>query len=212
MIYNDLKKIFLSIIQEEVKEEMQDKQEEEKDINTIQDFVKNYSVEKYIKDFSISFGYSKLGLEEEELEKISDIDLQSIDGIETEEKFQINNSNVMTILKYIKRRMINKMREKVYDQNNRVIILPFIIRISWKYAGIDYSLSANYSNRKLIINDYSINNSTQQVSKINRFISRRSVIKNSPFRLLGSILVYNDWIYDWDMKEMEEDLLDRKLK
>ena len=112
---------------------------------------------------------------------------------------------------YIKQRMINKMREKTLDQNNKSIKLPFIIRISWKYAGINYSLNANYSNKKLIINDYIINNSTQQVPKVNRFISKRSVIKNSPFRLLGSILVYNDWISDWDMEEMEKDLPNRKI-
>lgn len=211
MIHDDLKKIFLSIIEEQV-EENQDKKEEENDVNTIQDFVKNYSIEKYIKEFSISFGYSKLGLEEEELEKISDIDLQNIEGIETEERFQINNSNVMIILKYIKQRMIVQMRKKVYDQDNKILILPFIIRVSWKYAGINYSLNANYSNKRLIIVDYTINNSPQQVSKINRFISRRSVIKNSPFRLLGSILVYNDWIFNWDMQALEEDLPNRKIK
>ena len=206
--YN-LYKILTSILEQD--ENTQEKEEEKKDITTIQDFIKNYSIEKDIKDFSISFGYSKLGLEQENLENISNTDLENIEGIQTEKEFQINNSNVMRILMYIKQRMINKMREKTLDQNNKSIKLPFIIRISWKYAGINYSLNANYSNKKLIINDYIINNSTQQVPKINRFISKRSVIKNSPFRLLGSILVYNDWISDWDMEEMEKDLPNRKI-
>ena len=206
--YN-LYKILTSILEQD--ENTQEKEEEKKDITTIQDFIKNYSIEKDIKDFSISFGYSKLGLEQENLENISNTDLENIEGIQTEKEFQINNSNVMRILIYIKQRMINKMREKTLDQNNKSIKLPFIIRISWKYAGINYSLNANYSNKKLIINDYIINNSTQQVPKVNRFISKRSVIKNSPFRLLGSILVYNDWISDWDMEEMEKDLPNRKI-
>ena len=206
--YN-LYKILTSILEQD--ENTQEKEEEKKDITTIQDFIKNYSIEKDIKDFSISFGYSKLGLEQENLENISNTDLENIEGIQTEKEFQINNSNVMRILMYIKQRIINKMREKTLDQNNKSIKLPFIIRISWKYAGINYSLNANYSNKKLIINDYIINNSTQQVPKINRFISKRSVIKNSPFRLLGSILVYNDWISDWDMEEMEKDLPNRKI-
>ena len=206
--YN-LYKILTSILEQD--ENTQEKEEEKKDITTIQDFIKNYSIEKDIKDFSISFGYSKLGLEQENLENISNTDLENIEGIQTEKEFQINNSNVMRILMYIKQRMINKMREKTLDQNNKSIKLPFIIRISWKYAGINYSLNANYSNKKLIINDYIINNSTQQVPKVNRFISKRSVIKNSPFRLLGSILVYNDWISDWDMEEMEKDLPNRKI-
>ena len=206
--YN-LYKILTSILEQD--ENTQEQEEEKKDITTIQDFIKNYSIEKDIKDFSISFGYSKLGLEQENLENISDNDLENIEGIQTEKEFQINNSNVMRILMYIKQRIINKMREKTLDQNNKSIKLPFIIRISWKYAGINYSLNANYSNKKLIINDYIINNSTQQVPKVNRFISKRSVIKNSPFRLLGSILVYNDWISDWDMEEMEKDLPNRKI-
>ena len=206
--YN-LYKILTSILEQD--ENTQEKEEEKKDITTIQDFIKNYSIKKDIKDFSISFGYSKLGLEQENLESISDNDLENIEGIQTEKEFQINNSNVMRILMYIKQRIINKMREKTLDQNNKSIKLPFIIRISWKYAGINYSLNANYSNKKLIINDYIINNSTQQVPKVNRFISKRSVIKNSPFRLLGSILVYNDWISDWDMEEMEKDLPNRKI-
>ena len=206
--YN-LYKILTSILEQD--ENTQEKEEEKKDITTIQDFIKNYSRNKDIKDFSISFGYSKLGLEQENLESISDNDLENIEGIQTEKEFQINNSNVMRILMYIKQRIINKMREKTLDQNNKSIKLPFIIRISWKYAGINYSLNANYSNKKLIINDYIINNSTQQVPKVNRFISKRSVIKNSPFRLLGSILVYNDWISDWDMEEMEKDLPNRKI-
>jgi hypothetical protein len=203
--YN-LYKVLISIFEQD-----ENTQEEEKDVRTIQDFIKNYSIEKYIKDFSISFGYSKLGLEKENLENISNTDLENIEGIQTEKEFQINNSNVMRILMYIKQRIINKMREKTLDQDNKLIKLPFIIRISWKYAGINYTLSANYFNKKLTVNDYTINNSTQQVTKINRFISKRSVIKNSPFRLLGSILIYNDWIFNWDIEEMEKNLPNRKI-
>ena len=205
--YN-LYKVLTSIFEQE---EENNQQEDKKDVITIQDFIKTYSIEKYIKNFSISFGYSKLGLEPENLENISDTDLENIEGIQTEKEFQINNSNVMRILIYIKQRMINKMKEKTFDQNNKLIKLPFIIRISWKYAGINYSLNANYFNKKLTINDYTINNSTQQVAKINRFISKRNIIKNSPFRLLGSILVYNDWIFNWDIEEMEKDLPNRKI-
>jgi hypothetical protein len=190
-----------------------DQKEEEKDIKTIQDFIKNYSILKNIKDFTVSFGYSDLGLNEEQnLESISSEDINNVPDISTEkETLQINNQNVLKILNFIKRKIINKMIKKPKDQNNRTLILPFIIKISWIYAGVKYNLNSNYFNKKLIVTDYDVNNSTHQVDKINRFISKRSVIKNSPFRLLGSILVYNDWAYDWSIKDMEQDLPNRKL-
>jgi hypothetical protein len=187
--------------------------QDKKDNQTIQEFIKTYSILKNIKEFTISFGYSDLGLnEEQDLESISSEDIKSIPDIETEkETLQINNQNVLKILNFIKRKITVKMIKKPKDQNNRTMILPFIIKMSWTYAGVKYNLNSNYFNKKLTVTDYNVNNSTHQVDKINRFISRRSVIKNSPFRLLGSILVYNDWAYDWSIKDMEQDLPNRKI-
>lgn len=188
-------------------------EEEQKDVKTIDDFIKTYSILKGIRGILISFGYSDLGLNKSQnLENISDEDIKALPEFETQkESLEINNRNVITILRFINRRIKEKMKEKVFDQNNKLIKVPFIIKISWKYGGIPYYVEANYFNKILIINDYKVNNSTNQVDKINKFIKQRKVIKNSPFRLLGSIFVYNDWFYDWNKEEMEKDLSNRKL-
>jgi hypothetical protein len=213
MIKKFKEKLFLIIEKKEddINVENSEELEDKNDNSTIQEFIKNYSILKNIKDFSVSFGYSSLGLEEENLERISEEDIIGISDIEVEKENFINSRNVLIILNYIKRRIINKMRIKPTDQNNKILILPFIIKVSWTYASVKYNLYSNYFNKKLTVNDYTVNNSTHQVNKINRFISRRSVIKNSPFRLLGSILVYNDWSYNWSIEEMEADLPNRKL-
>ena len=48
-----------------------EKVQDEKDVKTIQDFVEKYEILDNIKNFSVAFGYSKLGLETETLETVS---------------------------------------------------------------------------------------------------------------------------------------------
>jgi hypothetical protein len=210
--YN-LYKVLTSIFEEELPREETEEEQENKDIKTIDDFLKNYSVLKGVKNILISFGYSDLGLNKSQnLENISDDDIKALPEFDIEkESLEINNKNVITILRFINRKIREKMKEKVFDQNKKPIKVPFIIKISWKYGGIPYYIEASYFNRILIVNDYMVNNSKNQVDKVNKFIKQRKVIKNSPFRLLGSIFIYNDWFYDWNTKNMQSELKDRRL-
>lgn len=208
--YN-LHKILTSILEQE--EEKNSNEEEQKDVKTIEDFIKTYSILKGIKNVFISYGYSDLGLSKsQDLENINDNDIKAVPELETEkEPVEINNRNAISILRFINRKIRKKMSEKVYDQNRKLIQVPFVIKVSWKFGGISYYIEANYFNKVLIINDYKINNSNIQVEKVNKFIKQRKLIKNSPFRLLGSIFIYNDWFYDWNLEEMQKDLVNRKI-
>ena len=184
----NLYNVLVSIFEEKLED---DKKENVKDVKTIEDFIDNYKIFN-IKNLTVSFGYSTLGLEaSENLESINLNDLKNIEGLEVEtgNVFEINNNNVTKVLLYIKTKLQRSINQKVSVGGT---LLPFIIIISWSYLGINYILTSNYTNKKLIIYEYSINGSKNQVEKINTFISKRGVIKNSPFRLLGSILVYHD--------------------
>lgn len=209
MAKNNLYKILVNIFEQEENDE--NKKEEEKDIKNIEDFLKQYKIIENIKDISISFGYSNFGLESETLSNITHNDI--ISNFETEKKsLEINNQNILSILRYINREIKNKMKEKVYDQNKKQIKTPFILKISWKHGAISYYVEANYFNKILTVNDYTINDSNAQFQKINKFIKqRKKQIENSPFRLLGSIFIFNDWFYDWNMEKMELELLNRKI-
>jgi hypothetical protein len=203
----NLYNVLISIFEEKLED---DKKEDVKDVKTIEDFIDNYKIFN-IKNLTVSFGYSTLGLEaSENLESINLNDLKNIEGleIETGNVFEINNNNVTKVLLYIKTKLQRSINQKVSAGGT---LLPFIIIISWSYLGINYILTSNYTNKKLIIYEYSINGSKNQVEKINRFISKRGIIKNSPFRLLGSILVYHDWVYDWNMIDFKKDVEERRL-
>jgi hypothetical protein len=203
----NLYNVLISIFEEKLED---DKKEDIKDVKTIEDFIDNYKIFN-IKNLTVSFGYSTLGLEaSENLESINLNDLKNIEGleIETGNVFEINNNNVTKVLLYIKTKLQRSINQKVSAGGT---LLPFIIIISWSYLGINYILTSNYTNKKLIIYEYSINGSKNQVEKINRFISKRGIIKNSPFRLLGSILVYHDWVYDWNMIDFKKDVEERRL-
>lgn len=191
-----------------------EKVQDEKDVKTIQDFVEKYQILDNIKNFSVAFGYSKLGLETETLETVSLDDLSRNEELQKDlqiegSTIQITNNSVLKILQYISNKMKNAINKKVIVEGST---LPFIIIISWDYAGSSYIISSNYQNKKLTIYEYTINKGKHQVEKINRFISKRGVIKNSPYRLLGSILVYHDWFYGWDIKTFENDIEKRKMK
>jgi hypothetical protein len=203
----NLYNVLVSIFEEKLED---DKKENVKDVKTIEDFIDNYKIFN-IKNLTVSFGYSTLGLEaSENLESINLNDLKNIEGLEVEtgNVFEINNNNVTKVLLYIKTKLQRSINQKVSVGGT---LLPFIIIISWSYLGINYILTSNYTNKKLIIYEYSINGSKNQVEKINTFISKRGVIKNSPFRLLGSILVYHDWVYDWNMIDFKKDVEERRL-
>jgi hypothetical protein len=210
MVKYDLYKVLVNIFEQD---ENTSNQEELEDTNTIREFVQKYSIIRGINNVLISYGYSDLATSEKDLEHIDDEDIKNISGLEQEkESVEIKNSNVLSFLKYVKNRIQLKMKDDVLDQNNKKIEVPFIIMISWKYASIPYSIITNYFNGKLTITEYKIKNSDSQVGKINKFInSRKKYIKNSPFRLLGSIFVFNDWFYNWNIRQMEEDLINRKI-
>lgn len=210
MAKNNLYKVLVNIFEQEQNDE-NEKKEEESDIKNIEDFLKKYKIIENVKDISISFGYSNFGLESQKLSRITDSDI--ISNFETEKKsLEINNQNVLSILRYINREIKNKIKDKLYDQNKKQIKSPFILKISWKYGAISYYVEANYFNKILTINDYTINDSNAQFQKINKFINqRKKQIKNSPFRLLGSIFIFNDWFYDWNIDKMESELQNRKI-
>ena len=210
MVKYDLYKVLANIFEQD---ENISNQEELEDTNTIREFIQKYSIIRGINNVLISYGYSDLATSEKDLEHIDDEDIKNISGLEQEkESVEIKNSNVLSFLKYVKNRIQLKMKDDVLDQNNKKIEVPFIIMISWKYASIPYSIITNYFNGKLTITEYKIKNSDSQVGKINKFInSRKKYIKNSPFRLLGSIFVFNDWFYNWNIRQMEEDLINRKI-
>ena len=212
MVKYDLYKVLVNIFEQDT---IVDEKEELEDIKNIREIVRTYSIIKDIKNISITFGYSDLGLNEsQKLEEIKDNDFVNLPKEEQEQRFEtdkefieIKNSNVLSILKYIKRKIENKMKDKVLDQKNKPLELPFIIKISWHLGSIEYYLETNYSEEKLTVVDYQINKSKNQVNKIKRFIDlRKKYIKNSPFRLLGSIFIFNDWYYDWNIKAAEEGL------
>jgi hypothetical protein len=214
---DNLYKILMNIFEQDT---IVDKEELD-DIKNIRKVVKTYSIIKDIKNISITFGYSDLGLNEsQKFEEIKDNDFVDLPKEEQEQQFEtdkefieIKNSNVLSILKYIKRKIENKMKDKVLDQKNKPLKLPFIIKISWHLGSIEYSLETNYFEEKLTVVDYQINKSKNQVNKIKRFIDlRKKYIKNSPFRLLGSIFIFNDWYYDWNIEAAAEGLKRRKIK
>lgn len=53
----------------------------------------------------------------------------------------------------------------------------------------------------------------ESVNTVKRFIkSNKRYLKNSPFRLLASVLVYNDWKYGWDVELMQSNLQSREKR
>jgi len=212
----NLYNVLISIFEEKLEDKENTK--DIKDLKNIKDVIEKYNVLPDIKNISIQFGYSNLALTtSENLESIEDSDFSNIPKDEEEEqkeeqkeKFtQITNKNVFYILKYIKRKIENfKIQNK--PKGNE---LPFIIKISWNFGSIRYSLEVNIYKEKMNVYSYEINNSKHQEGIINNFITeRRKIIKNSPFRLLGSIFVFNDWFYGWDKKKAIEGLESRKIK
>jgi len=215
---DNLYKILMNIFEQD---KIVDEKEELEDIKNIREIVRTYSIIKDIKNISITFGYSDLGLNEsQKFEEIKDNDFVNLPKEEGQQQFEtdkefieIKNSNVLSILRYIKRKIENKMKDKVLDQKDKPLELPFIIKISWHLGSIEYYLETNYFKGKLTVIDYQINKSKNQVNKINRFINlRKKYIKNSPFRLLGSIFIFNDWYYDWNIEATEKGLMSRKIK
>ena len=191
-----------------------EKVEDQKDVRTIEDFLQKYEILTGIKNFSVAFGYSKLGLETETLETISLDDISKSEELQNDLQtegatVQISNNNVLKILKYVSNKMKISINKKIMVEGST---LPFIVIISWDYAGSSYVISSSYQNKKLTIYEYTINKAKHQIEKINRFISKKGVVRNSPYRLLGSILVYHDWFYSWDTKKFESDIEERRIK
>lgn len=184
-----------------------------KDIKNIKEFIDNYNITDGIKNISVTFGYSTLALGQGNFESVNVNDLKKLDkNIEiAKREFTITNNNVLNVLNYIKSKIQSKINKKVKAEDGTV--LPFIIIISWNHNSIEYKLTVNLSNNKLFVNEYSINNVDNQVDTVQNFItSRKKQINDSPFRLLGSILIFNDWLYGWDKDTFEKEIENRRIK
>lgn len=125
----------------------------------------------------------------------------------------VSNSNVLQFLRNFKQ----KATQFATDAPP-----TFLFSINWvpkSNPEDNYTLGVSVDNRsgELKIKDvasYEVTTKTQSVSalnKVSKFIkSNKKYIKNSPFRLLASVLVYNDWKYDWDIEAMQSDLPSRE--
>lgn len=84
-----------------------------------------------------------------------------------------------------------------------------------KQHNLSLSVSKSNSEYKVkSVTSYSVGvsqSNEESVNTVKRFLkNNKSYIKNSPFRLLASVLVYNDWVYDWDVEKMQANLPSRE--
>jgi hypothetical protein len=154
---------------------------------------------------SISFSYALSEIENKKIE----ISTQEI-GIEEKTKTNIASDNAISFLKDFKTQLkeFSKDAPPVFSikfewalKNN--INKRYLLEISIKNSDpIKIGGLSNYEETE--------NKNQKIMDQISKFIKKNNqYIRNSPINLLASIIIYNDWKYDWNIDTMQKDLNNR---
>lgn len=183
------------------------------------DFLAKYSIEP-LTYIGIEFSYelSEVQKTKEQFSNNTEIgvEIKNISKQEIAKQSNIVEQNVISFLKKFKQRAIEFANDKLTPET-------FAISFNWvpknsPEENYRLTISVKNENGKLLIKDVSeytisIDRISKPTKPISKFIKdNKKYIKNSPFRLLASILIYNDWKYNWNLETMQKkENLDKRL-
>ncbi len=181
-------------------------------------FLEKYTIEP-LSTISVELSYNLSPVQNKKEEFTSDGQIgieKNNNNISIANQATIVEENVIAFLKKFKKRAIEFANEGNTPET-------FAVSFNWilkNNPAENYRLTISVANQngKLQIKDvsqYSIaeDRNPKPIMPISKFIKdNKKYIKNSPFRLLASILVYNDWKYNWDIDTMQlKQNLDKRL-
>jgi hypothetical protein len=183
------------------------------------DFLAKYSIEP-LTYIGIEFSYelSEVQKTREQFTNSGEIGIKTTNVSNKEIAKQANlvEENVISFLKKFKQRAIEFANDDLTPET-------FAISFNWipkasPEENYRLTISVKNENGKLLIKDVgeytiSIDRIPKPIKPISKFIKdNKKYIKNSPFRLLASILIYNDWKYNWNLEIMQKkENLDKRL-
>ena len=214
-------KLFEQTQEEDVKDIKKDYDPEkpEDTVLTPFDVLKKYSIEP-LTYISVEFSYA-LSEKQKTKEQFTNngeigIETTNISNKEIAKQANLVEENVISFLKKFKQRAIEFANEDLTPET-------FAISFNWipkasPEENYRLTISVKNENGSLFIKGVSeytiaIDRIAKPTKPISKFIKdNKKYIKNSPFRLLASILVYNDWKYGWNLDNMwEKENLDKRL-
>lgn len=170
------------------------------------DFLRMYKIEP-LSYISINLSYA---LSENQNKEIL-ISTQEV-GVEEKTKTNITSENVMQFLKDFKNQLETFAKDApptfsiIFEWASKANINErFQLKISIKNKDNKIKIGS--------LSDYSETNNKNPKIKdsILKFIkSKEEYIRNSPINLLASIMIYNDWKYNWNVDDMQKDLKNRE--
>lgn len=194
-------------IEKEIEDELVEFDSKNSPILRPRQFLKKYTIEP-LAYMSISFSYALSEIENKKIE----ISTQEI-GIEEKTKTNIASDNAINFLKDFK----TQLKEFCKDA-------PPVFSIKFEWAlknniNKRYLLEISIKNSDPIkiggLSNYEeTENKNQKImDQISKFIKKNNqYIRNSPINLLASIIIYNDWKYNWNIDIMQKDLNNRARK
>ena len=182
------------------------------------EFLEKYTIED-LGNIEVSFFY-ELSEEQKSKEDFETTILSNNANNPIEAK--INQSNVIDFLKKFKSKIrffAKYLPKEKKTETDLGTPINFGVSFNWwakKNPNNNYTLTCSVKTESqnefkiLGISKYIItseSSSDREALKVKNFIKKNtSYIDNSPINLLASIIIYNDWKYNWNVKYMQDEL------